>query len=102
MTEPLNRIWVSQPPRDACQRIERIAWGLRRKKKQEDDIHRLAVNRIEVDGVPEANQCAEGLLQIRHPRMRDRHAVACAGGSQVFAFQQLHGYKLGVQVYGGG
>ena len=55
MTEPPNRIRVSQPPCNACERIEWVALGLRRKEKQEDDIYRLAINCLKVDGVLETN-----------------------------------------------
>src|SRR5260370_9184708 len=83
LTEPLNRTRVSQPPCDACQRIECFTWVLCRKKKQEDDIHRLAVDCVKVDGVLETNQIAELLLQIRYPTMSDRHPAALAGDSPV-------------------
>ncbi len=48
---------------------------MRRKEKQEDDVHGLAINGVKIDGVLEADQSAEWLLQIRYPRMRDGHAA---------------------------
>ena len=102
MTEPLNRFRVSQPPCNACERIEWIALGLRRKEKQEDDVYRPAVNRVKVDGVLETNQRAEWLLQIGYPSMRDSHAASCPRGSQVLALQQRNRNKVGVQIEGRG
>src|SRR5262252_3208568 len=99
-TQPLKRFRVSQSSRDACERIERITLRLGRKQKQEDDIDRLAVNCFKIDGIPEANQDAERLLQIRYPRMRDGDATSGPGRPQMLAFQEFNGNAVGSQVEG--
>jgi hypothetical protein len=85
-TESLNGLRVSQPPCDACERIERIALRLRRKEKQEDNVDRLAINCVKVDGVLKTNQCAVWFLQIWDPSMGDSYTASRPSGPKILAF----------------
>src|SRR5215475_11821581 len=97
----MNRFRISELAGDACERIEWIA-GLRRKKKQKDDVHRLTVDCIKVDGMLETNQSAERFFQARYPRMRNSDAASPPRGSQALALEQLKRNEAGIQIKGRG
>jgi hypothetical protein len=74
----------------------------RGRKEQEEDSHRLAVNRFEADGLSKdagcdrrlCHECGKGASGVR-----DRHPVTKPGGRQSLAFQKMS-CDLWLQVVG--
>ena len=58
-------------------------------QQQNDDVHRLAVDGVEVDAVAEAGEKREWRLEAWQPRVWQRHAVADAGRAKLLALGDL-------------
>jgi hypothetical protein len=69
-----------------------------REEKQENNVYRLAINRIEIDSVLETNQHPKRLLQFRHPRMRNGDGTAGSGRSQSLTLQQRSANSVSGQI----
>src|SRR5690606_17429146 len=84
--EPLADLVPADEPGDAAERLDVRARGGVRTDEHEEQLDRLAVQRVEVHGLPRE---PGSHAQIRHSgrlAMRDRDAVPDPGGKNGFAF----------------
>ena len=65
-----------------------IGAGALRRQQQENEIDRLAVERLEIDPAGQAGKQAEQLVELRQLAVRDRDAVADAGLAELLPLQQ--------------
>ena len=79
---------IAQQARDARQRLEVIGAGGFRRQQQKNQIHRLAVERLEIDRPLQPREQSEQAAEFRQLAMRDRHAIAHRGGTELLALQQ--------------
>ena len=79
---------IAQQPRHARQRLEMIGAGAFRREQQEDQIDRLAVERLEIDRPLQPRKQPEQLVELRQLAVRNGDAVADAGRAELLALQQ--------------
>lgn len=60
-----------------------------RQKQQEQDIHGLTIDGVELDGLPKTHQHPEWLPHLRHPGMWDSNPTPGPSGTQLFALEQF-------------
>src|ERR1700741_4730144 len=79
---------IAQQPRHARQRLEMIGAGMFGREQQKDEIDRLSVKRLEIDGPREPGKEAEQLVELRKLAVRDRDPVADARRTELLALLQ--------------
>jgi len=79
---------VAQQARDTRQRLQVIGAGRFRGQQQEDQIHRMFVDSIEIDGLFQAREHAIEAFEVRQLAVRNGNAVADTRGAETLAFQQ--------------
>src|SRR6476661_7224036 len=87
--DPLQRFRLPQRPGGASECIALCAIAGLGNQQQNDDVNRLAVDGVEVDGMAEAGEKRKRRLKTRQPRMRQRHAIADAGRAKLLALGDL-------------
>src|SRR5262249_10849575 len=81
---------VLQEPRDARQRLQMRARRVLGSDQEEEEVRRIAVERLEIDPLPAAGERGEHPLDARELAVRDRHPFAERGAVQALAaFQGL-------------
>src|SRR6185436_16296314 len=84
--------------RDPRQRLEMLADGVLRRDEQEEEVRRLAVERVEVDALRMAAERAEDALQRPQLAVRDGDSVADRSAAEALALPQDLNQALGVDL----
>src|SRR5919204_3666298 len=79
---------IAEHLRELGEDLQVLLRRLFRDEEHEDEGDRRAVGRVERYGLREADERAERFLQAFDPSMRDRHALAKAGGAELLAREQ--------------
>ena len=79
---------VAQQSGDTGKRLEVIGAGVLGREQQEDQIHRLVVDGVEVDRLLEAREQAKELFHLAKAAVGDGNAATHTGRAQAFAFDQ--------------
>src|SRR5262245_26098918 len=79
---------LAQQPRDAGERLQMISGRALRGEPQKHDIHRSAVDRVEIDRVGKPRADAGDALQPGKLAVRDGNALAEPGRAEPLALQQ--------------
>jgi hypothetical protein len=89
-------------PEFSCCASQRIELGIAVRgvgeQQQEDNVDRLIVDGIEIDGVMQPSENGKGCLQAFEPRVRKGETVAQTCRAQRFAFGDLAHDLLSIQV----
>ena len=83
-----DRCGLAQKPRDARQRLQMIGACPFGREQQEDQVHRLAVERLKVDRAVEPGEQADQLLELRQLAVGNRDAVADPRAPELLALDQ--------------
>ncbi len=95
-TQFLADLGVAQQARDAGQRLEMVGACAFGRQKQENQIDRLIVDRVEIDVAIKPREQADDARKAGQLAVRDRDAMADAGGAEALALQQrLENRSLG-------
>src|SRR5690606_29231598 len=79
---------LAQQARDACECLEVISARMFGREQQEDQVHRLVVQRFELDGFIQASEQAHDLLQAFEFYVWDSDSSAEAGRAKAFPLQE--------------
>src|SRR5215471_15199415 len=71
-----RHIWIAQQARDAGERLQMIGASRLRREQQENEIDRLAIQRLELDRPVEPSKETEQLSELGQLSVRDGDAVA--------------------------
>ena len=72
----MGNCWIAQRTRHARQRFEMVGPRTFRCQQQEDEIHRLAIQSLEIDGLFASREDTESLVEFGHFAMRNSNTVA--------------------------
>src|SRR5262245_63902895 len=89
---------VLEESRDARERLQMRARGILRCHQEEEEVRRLAVERVEIDALPAARERREDPLDPRQLAVRDRHALAERGAVQALAVLERLDEPLAVEL----
>ena len=84
----LRDLGVAQQARNARQRLQVVGARGFRRQQQENQIDRLAVERLEIDRLVQPREQAEQPTELRQLAVRNGDAIADAGRAELLALQQ--------------
>jgi len=79
---------ITQRARHQCQCLEVLDARILGREERKDHVHRLTVDRVEVNRFFEQDEHTHNRLDPVEPGMRQRDTVADTGGAKAFAFEQ--------------
>ena len=88
IAELARDLGIAKQARDTGQRLEMVGAGTLRGEQQENQIDRLAVERLEIDRALQPREQAEHVGELGELAVRDGDAVADSGGTELFTLQQ--------------
>jgi hypothetical protein len=97
LAQLLAQFLLPQQTRDASERAQVLRAGVSGGQEREDQVHRRAINGVEIDRRLEAQEDGAHAVEPAKPRVRHGHAGADPGRTHLFTGQQGIEHFAGVE-----